>query len=107
MLMSWVKRVVPFVLALTLGLFVASFFVSVGLPKVKYERRGWKRHYENNCRMKAERDVLRFRNEQLRRDNERMRDQLRNEWRFNRDFEHIEVPPPPSAPIAPVAPIVR
>ena len=96
MLMSWVKRFVPFFLAFALGLFIASFFVSVGFPKVnKFERRGWK-HYEHNCRMRSERDNLRYQLESVRRENDRLRDEMR----INRDFGdfEIDVPPPPLPP---------
>jgi hypothetical protein len=94
-MMSWIKRFVPFLLAFVLGLFVASFFVSVGLPKFNnYERRGWKRHSEYNCRMRYERDNLRFQLESQRRENERMRDSIR----VNRDFDIDALPLPPVPP---------
>lgn len=94
MLMNWVKRFVPFFLAFVLGLFVASFFVSVNFPKVnKYERRGWKRHSEQNCPLRYERDNLRFQLENQRLENERLRDSIR--LNLNYEFEPIPFEPTP------------
>lgn len=39
--MMWIKRIVPFVLALALGLFIASFFVNIGASRFKNRR-----HYQ-------------------------------------------------------------
>jgi hypothetical protein len=98
MLMSWVKRFVPFFLTFILGLFVASFFVSVGFPKInKFERRGYHRHSEYNCPLRYERNNLRFELENLRRENER----LRGEKRLNFDIDIEEVPLPPIPPPPP------
>jgi hypothetical protein len=75
------KRVFPFFATFAVGLFIASFFVSVALPK--FERRNWKKHREYK-RMK-------FENEQLRKDNCRMRRELAEKERLNSE---LDVPPP-------------
>lgn len=83
--MSLIKRFVPFFLAFVLGLFVASFFVSVGFPKFnKYERRGYYRHSEYNCRMRYELERQRL-------ENQRLRDELL--------APNVENPTPPVAPM--------
>ncbi len=95
MLMNLVKRFLPFFLTFVLGLFIASFFVSVGLPKFrKYENRGWKRHSEYSCPMRYERENMRFQLENLRRENERLRDAIR----LNNDLDIDAVPLPPVPP---------
>lgn len=84
------KRLFPFAVTLAVGLFIASFFVSVALPK--FERRGWKKHREVKR--------LQFENERLRQDNCRMRRQLAESEKLNME---LDVPPPP--PIPPTMPM--
>lgn len=73
MYFQWVKRILPFALALALGLFIASFFVTLTFPKIrKFERRyGHRQQYEMRLD-KAERE-----NDRLRRENERLNEELR------------------------------
>lgn len=90
------KRVVPFALALGLGLFIASFFVSV-TPNLSFPRVGGHKHREIQ-RLKLE-------NRELRRENSRLRMEL--EHRSN--MPDVRVPVVDSfseteAPIAPPAP---
>lgn len=84
------KRLFPFVAALAFGLFIASFFVSIALPK--FERRGWKKHREVKR--------LQFENENLRRDNCRMRRELKE-----RELQKLELDVPPPPPIPPTMPM--
>jgi cell division protein FtsB len=104
LLMAWIKRIVPFALALALGLFVASFFVSIAFPKMRFERQSrWKRHYEYNCPLRNERDNLRQMNEQLRRENKRLNNQLDEPRGYGYGSGNgrgllIEPPPPPPVP---------
>lgn len=93
--MRWLallKRFVPFFLTFTLGLFVASFFVSVAAPSFQFKNRGWKnREYK---RMKCENERLRERLQRLE------RERLNAET----DFEmNLNVPPPPMPPPPPPA----
>lgn len=91
--MCLVKRIVPFAAALTLGLFVASFFVTVSAPRFNFRR-----NQENRYRKM----------QYLERDNQRMQEQIRRqqsrieelETRRTADFENsldeTELPPAPS-----------
>ena len=88
------KRVVPFLLSFVAGLFIASFFVSLAVPDFSGFRRGPGKMREYR-RMKME-------NEDLRRDNCRLKKEL-EAARSERDasFEslppeiNLAVPPPP------------
>jgi len=94
------KRVVPFLLTFAVGLFIASFFINIGLPSLPESRR--------QVRMR-ENQRLRFENDELRRDNVRL--QAENEMLRSRhdvtvhtndafgDVDVFAVPPPP--PVAP------
>ncbi|HEX8398819.1 MAG TPA: hypothetical protein VF644_15405 [Pyrinomonadaceae bacterium] len=97
MLMNLLKRFLPFFLTFVLGLFIASFFVSIALPEVNYERRGWKRHSEYNCPSRYERNNLRYQLDTVRRENERLRDEIR----INRELELDAIPLPPVPPPPP------
>ena len=96
--MRWLallKRFVPFFLTFTLGLFVASFFVSIAAPSFQFKNRGWKRHQEYK-RMKCENERLRERLQRLERE------------RMNDDFEmNLNVPPPPLPPAPPALSVPR
>ena len=89
------KRVVPFLLTLAAGLFVASFFVSLAVPNFSGFRRG-------PTKMREYRKV-KMENEDLRRENCRLKKELeeaRSEKRST-SFEslppdiNLAVPPPP------------
>ena len=67
--MGFVKRFLPFFAAFALGLFVASFFVSVGFPR--FERQG-KRHGRHH-RCNSEIEQLRRENFELRRQIDRLK----------------------------------
>jgi hypothetical protein len=86
--LALIKRFIPFFLTFALGLFIASFFVSVAAPNLNIRSRGFKnRDYHR----------LRYENERLR---ERVR-RLESE-RLNNDFDlDINVPPPPPMPPPP------
>jgi|GEM_PF-2473619 len=94
-----VKRVLPFILALSAGLFVASFFVDI-MPRFNVRD-----HRIERCRQLQQ---LRIENSDLRRQNQDLRDENeilrrsnpmslkhipRGEWNTSR----FEVPPPPPA----------
>ena len=76
-----IKRAVPFALTLALGMLIASFFVSLSLPKIKFGRRY---QYRNECRWNADRE------------------RARREFQ-NFDYQSMDkmVPPPPVAPAIP------
>lgn len=100
------KRALPFVAALTIGVFIASFFVDLSKPRFG---RGWKARKHHEMKM------LRVENEELKNENLRLRNEIesmRSEtWKNHHpgddygEFQlkrlEITVPPPPVAPAAP------
>lgn len=94
--MCLIKRFVPFAVALVLGLFVASFFVTVAAPRFNFNR-------SNSGRKFREVRGLRYENQRLR---EELRQQkikiaemeTRRVMNFNEDGETIMpiVPPAPA-----------
>lgn len=97
---GFLKRFAPFFITLTLGLFVASFFVNVALPNIRPVR-GWRSHREYHRRMEFENYRLREENSQLRRE-AAQRDAQPN-LHVIEDFNDL-VPPPPPLPVRPTAP---
>lgn len=94
-----VKKVVPFFIALTVGLFITSLFVTVAAPSFSFGKRNWKKHREYHRTME-------FENRELRRENFRLERKLAElEKRQQAVFElqelESDVPPPPLVPIAP------
>jgi hypothetical protein len=80
------KRVFPFFLTFSLGLLIASFFVSVTAPNFQF-RRGFNRHHQYHRQME-------FENQRLREENSHLKRQL--EDKLNSDLEiNLDVPPPP------------
>lgn len=77
------KRVAPFVLTFAVGLFIASFFVTIALPSSNFPRRGKGREVRQ----------LRFELEQVKRENEDLRRQL-EESRSTTDWAPVALPPP-------------
>lgn len=75
-----IKRFLPFALTLALGIFIASFFVSLSAPRLRFERR-YEYHSECPQNRNAGRDRIRRQYQDL--DSQNM-DEL--------------VPPPPVAP---------
>ncbi len=98
---GFIKRFLPFAVTFAAGLFIASFFVTIGFPKLG------SRHRE---RRQNEVRQLRFEVEQLKKEKCDLRRQL-EEKRANFDFENnldapavVELPVPPPVPVAPAAP---
>jgi len=94
-LKTFLKRIVPFAATFILGLFVASFFVTLSVPRLQFNR-NYHRHYKYNER------------HQLRLENQRLREELRiqqirlaeREARVNFDSDaDLLVPPPPPLPV--------
>lgn len=96
------KRIIPFFLTFAAGLFIASFFVTIAAPSFqRFERGGKWRYYKS----------LKRENENLRRDNCRMKrelEQLRKDAE-NTEFKNlklvipevdVEAPAPPPPPRA-------
>jgi len=94
----FIKRVLPFFLTFAVGLFIASFFVSIATPKFGFNR-GWRKHQHYHR-------VMEFENQRLKEENSRLKKQLAdkdlqdlNNRNFDLDFA---VPPPPPIPSAKV-----
>ena len=91
---GFVKRFVPFFLTFALGLFVASFFVSIALPKFQFKKRSWGEHQRYHQKIE-------FENQQLREENLRLKRELAD--KNDADFTNLDLnlnvpPPPPHAP---------
>ncbi|HVE56376.1 MAG TPA: hypothetical protein VNB22_06065 [Pyrinomonadaceae bacterium] len=88
---SLVNRVAPFFLTFAVGLFIASFFVTVAAPNFQF-RRGFNRHRQMDRQMQME-------NQQLREENNRLKNRLaeaeKRDWVLESD---LDVPPPPPVP---------
>ena len=93
---SVIKRIAPFFLTFAVGLFIASFFVTVAAPSFQF-RRGFNKHREMDRQMQSE-------NQRLRDENERLKNRLneieRRDWVLETD---IDIPPPPSVAPSPQA----
>jgi hypothetical protein len=92
---SIIKRAAPFVLTLTVGLFIASFFVTVAAPNFSFPKRNWKnKHREYDRRIE-------FENRQLREENSRLKNRLneveKRDWVLDAEINDIPAPPQPPA----------
>ena len=92
---GFLKRFVPFIVALGIGLFIASFFVTLSAPKVEI-RSNWK--HKKHSRLHRE-------NRRLKRENCRLKKESRKKRRRVITIERrLNVPPPPPQPVKPIAP---
>ena len=94
--LSFIKRIAPFFMTFAVGLFIASFFVTVAAPNFEF-RRGFSRHREMDRQMRMENDRLREENNRLK---NRLAEMEKRDWVLEPSFD---VPPPP--PVAPVMPM--
>ncbi|MDQ3321182.1 MAG: hypothetical protein M3525_01800 [Acidobacteriota bacterium] len=117
---GFLKKIVPFFLTFAVGLFIASFFVTVAAPSFQFNNRS-RRHHEYHRTMKLE-------NQRLREENARLKAESQiNYDNFSATFEMDEsgkikrvknieatidgdsldnlVPPPPMPPMPPTAPV--
>jgi hypothetical protein len=94
---SLIKRVAPFVLTFGVGLFIASFFVTVAAPKLDFNR-GFSRHREYHRRIESE-------NQRLRQENERLKNRLAEMEKRDWVLGTVDVPMPPAPPAAPTMPM--
>lgn len=93
---GFAKRVLPFFLTFAVGLFIASFFVSIATPSFQFQNRGSRRkHRDYDLQREAENRQLRERNADLER-------QLAERDLDAADYKNLKyVPPMPPAPPAP------
>lgn len=89
-LMSLVKRIAPFVLTFAVGLFIASFFVTVSAPSFKFKR-GFNKHREYDRQREMRINELQTENDRLRK---RVADLEKRDW----VLDTVDVPAPPEPP---------
>ena len=91
---GFIKRVVPFFLTFAVGLFIASFFITIAAPQFNLRSRGWGKHQRYHQKME-------FENQRLSEENNRLKRQLA-EKDLQEDFLPSDlrytVPPPPMPP---------
>jgi hypothetical protein len=97
---SIVKRVAPFFLTFAVGLFIASFFVTVAAPSFQFNR-GFSKHRQYHRRIEAENQRLREENLYLR---NRVTEMEKRDWVF--EEAPTSIPSLPAAPEAPAVPVV-
>lgn len=84
---GFIKRIAPFALALSLGLFVASFFVTVAAPSFK--RGKFNKHREYHRQQESE--IRQLRIEKSRLEEELRQEKIKNQSRYSHDWEHREL----------------
>ncbi len=83
---GFVKRIVPFFLTFAVGLFIASFFVTVVAPSLKIPNRGWRRnHRQYDRQMELENQRLRDENLRLRNEAQQKFDKFAATYEMNDD----------------------
>lgn len=95
------KRVFPFFLTFAVGLFIASFFVTIAAPSFRFPMRGERRRHIERDRM------MQFENKKLSEENLRLKQQLEDTSKANvKNLKYnyeLDVPPvplmPPPAPM--------
>ena len=94
---GFLKRLVPFFLTFAVGLFIASFFVTIAAPNFQFPSRDRKRkHFQYD--QQRELEVQRLREE-----NTRLKNQLAetDSQDFSTSNLNYAVPPPPMPPAPP------
>ncbi|HMS41607.1 MAG TPA: hypothetical protein PKE69_15350 [Pyrinomonadaceae bacterium] len=84
---GFIKRIAPFALALSLGLFVASFFVTVAAPSFK--RGKFNKHREYHRQQEFE--IRQLRIEKSRLEEELRQEKIKNQSSYSHDWEHREL----------------
>lgn len=98
------KRIAPFFMTFAIGLFVASFFVSIALPNLRFNR-NWQKHREYHRQMESENRQLKAENCRLRKEASERREHRKAKRNIEAGAVGINelVPPPPPIPVAPRA----
>src|SRR5215213_9035658 len=91
---SIIKRVAPFVLTFAVGLFIASFFVTVAAPNFQFKRGGFRHHREYDRQREVRLSELERENECLKK---RLAEMEQRDWVLENDLD--VPPPPPPAPL--------
>lgn len=88
------RRFVPFFLTFAVGLFIASFFVTIAAPSFQFKR-NFNSHRQYHRMMEME-------NQRLREENVRLKQKLSSPNVISADEFDLNVPPPPPLPPFPV-----
>ncbi|HXH70227.1 MAG TPA: hypothetical protein VNI60_07850 [Pyrinomonadaceae bacterium] len=112
----FIKRVLPFFLTFAVGLFIASFFVSIAAPRFGFNR-GWRKHQQYHRMMESENQRLKEENARLKAESQAKVGSFQFSFEMDKDgnvkrIEKMEatfdadslndlVPPPPPIPPAP------
>ncbi len=96
----FVKRIAPFLLTFSVGIFIASFFMTIAAPSFRVNFEGRRNHRNYDCQ--RERELRRLQEENM-----RLREQNADSDFDNADFQELKfaVPPPPMPPAPPKAPL--
>lgn len=97
---SIVKRVAPFFLTFAVGLFIASFFVTVAAPNFNFKR-GMSKHRQYHRRIESENQRLREENLRLK---NRMTEMEKRDWVLEQEI-NVEPPALPAPPQLNVVPM--
>lgn len=97
------KRIVPFFLTFAVGLFIASFFVSIAAPNFQFGRK-FRKHRQYHRTMESKIQRLNAENARLKRELSEKDRRYNLDYAFD-EYNDFVVPPPP--PIAPSVPPVR
>jgi hypothetical protein len=98
------KRLVPFFLTFAVGLFIASFFVTVAAPSFSFPNRGWRNsHREYDRQREVEIRQLREENSRLKQELEEQKIKNQSTVTFEWRKSDLDAPPPP--PVAPTMPM--
>ncbi len=92
---GFLKRVAPFFLTFAVGLFIASFFVTIAAPNFQFPSRDRKRKHHQYDRQR-DLEIKRLREE-----NVRLKSELEDSLNSSAPDFSFAVPPPPPMPPAP------
>ena len=91
------KRIIPFFLTFAVGLFVASFFVTLVTPNFNFRRGSGK--YREMQRVRSENQELKRTNFELRKENDELRRNARETFTVTAgEFSDLEPSAPPPSP---------
>jgi len=94
---GFVKRVVPFFLTFAVGLFIASFFITIAAPNFQF-RRDFRKHREYHRTMESK--IQRLTEENARLTRELVEKEKRDMTNYAFEYD-LAVPPPLPMPPAP------
>lgn len=98
---GFIKRVVPFFLTFAVGLFIASFFVTIAAPSFQFQNRGWRKNHRQYDRQR-EIEIQRLREE-----NVRLKNQLSDSNLDTVDIHELKYAVPPLMPASPAPPAIK